>query len=119
MNNWPRIKPPSKISSWHGWPEDVRPVLRKWNQQKRLSFLYARDHGVYNRIPYFKCYRCEEFCGHQTSGDCIFIKHGKVQWRVDFHRRGWDEKILKGNPYCDDCMIALTREYLMLQNKVA
>jgi hypothetical protein len=53
------IKPPSNIGMWHVWPDDVRPILHGWNNDRDLSFVRA---GV------FKCADCEEFCESHKLG---------------------------------------------------
>lgn len=58
------LKPASGISTWSGWPEDVRDLLHGWNHGAGLTFVRG---GI------FKCARCEEFC--ETH------EHGRVEVR--------------------------------------
>jgi hypothetical protein len=73
------VKPASSISTWDGWPDDVREIIRDWNRRCGLSFA---GHGV------FKCWDCEEFCQAQAGGAAVFR----------------DREAL-----CDDCLIARAR----------
>jgi hypothetical protein len=76
------IKPPSGIRRWQDWPDDVRPVLERWNRQKGgLSFGNDRV---------FKCADCERFCRERFG--CVFAR--------------WSES---PEYVCDDCMIARAR----------
>lgn len=76
------VKPPSGISSWDGWPDDVRDTLWAWNhgypKDSRLSFRWTS-----RRV--FKCPDCDEFCVQPLAAEL-------------------DDVLL-----CDDCLIARVR----------
>lgn len=76
-------KPASQIGSWSGWPDDVKVVLIRLNQQRpyRLRFTRTLRQGG------FTCTRCLAHCAPNISGDAD----------------------LDGHLYCDDCMIAMVR----------
>lgn len=95
-------KPHSEIASWEGWPDDVRGLLRHWNHQRRLSFRGGSFH--FARLPgqdrlrgqvrdrtqvVFECARCHAPCETHPCGRAT----------------------LDGRPFCDDCLVALAREW--------
>lgn len=81
------IKPASAISTWRGWPDDVRDVIWDWNHgglhgHRRISRLtFKRSSGV------FKCPDCNAFCRAHAHGAAV----------------------LDGDWLCDDCLIARAR----------
>ena len=93
------IKPASRIASWGGWPEDVRPTLWAWNHGderplhdhkriSRLSFRRSLRGSLYEPgVHVFKCTDCEEFCAPHRNGAAV----------------------LDGDWLCDDCLIARAR----------
>lgn len=97
---WPRdreipypilMKKPTRYSSWREWPDDVRDLIKWFNQrgsgQWRLSFYPA---------PVFKCSGCGAFC--LRSGLACHVYHKA-------HRR---DAFL----FCDDCMVGAARKAL-------
>jgi hypothetical protein len=76
------VKPPTNIKSWGGWPDDVRPILWKWNHghpgESRLRF-------TNNGFDVFKCPDCQEFCKQPLGAE------------------------LDGDFICDDCLIGRAR----------
>lgn len=88
VGQWP-IKPLSPIKSWGGWPEDVVPVLRVWNNRRRLRFDSSGMLRV-NGYPVAICAECgEPYKMHSYAG-----------------------ATLDGKPHCDDCVIVLARRAL-------
>ncbi len=81
------VKPPSGIKTWSGWPDDVRPVISRWNHEKGgLSFCNSR---------LFKCPDCGEFCREHNG--CVF------------------DRLREPEYVCDDCVIARARHFLASQ----
>lgn len=71
----------SSIVSWNGWPEDVVDIVRRWNSDGRLRFVYTR--------LTFKCLDCKRFVNAAGSTAAQF-----------------DHALM-----CDDCVIARARKF--------
>jgi hypothetical protein len=76
------IKPKSAITTWGGWPDDVRDLLHVWNRYASAHSLSFRRSG-----NVFKCMDCEQFCEPAESGAAV----------------------LDGDWLCDDCLIQRAR----------
>jgi len=77
------VHPPSGISSWEAWPDDVRETLFEWNRMHDLTFRYLDGRSI------FKCSGCLGW--HTPSGTvCVY----------------------KEEAYCDFCMITIARAAL-------
>jgi hypothetical protein len=74
------VHPPSGITSWGGWPDDVRETLIDWNSKRDLTFRYL-------------------------DGRTIFQCEGCLGW----HMPGATVAVYKGEAYCDFCMITIAR----------
>jgi hypothetical protein len=83
---WPELVT-QRIKSWGGWPEDVEPILRRWNKRRGLRFGYAPGRSTVNGVVYFMCADCGRFIQSLHYMDAV----------------------LSGRPYCEDCLIALAR----------
>lgn len=57
------VKPPSGITNWGQWPDDVESIIWRWNKGKGLTFAWPRE-----RV--FKCTDCEQFC-QQLNAACL------------------------------------------------
>jgi len=84
--SWPQLVP-QKIRNWGGWPDDVEPIIRKWNRDGTLSFRYVGSPRI-NGIPYFQCYDCRRFIQAVAADKCM-----------------WNNQ-----PLCEDCLIARARD---------
>lgn len=71
----------SSIVTWDGWPDDVREIVRRWNADGRLRFVYL---GMPFACPY--CRRRVD-----SAGSTACRLHGLF--------------------VCDDCMIERARRY--------
>jgi hypothetical protein len=84
------IKPASPISTWAGWPDDVRETIWDWNHHDHRPL---HDHRCISRLSFkrsshvFKCPDCEQFCEAHRNGAAVF----------------------DGEWLCDDCLIARAR----------
>lgn len=74
------------VSSWSGWPDDVRERLRRWNREFLLSFRRGGD---------FICDGCCREIQAHPNGNAVV--------------RPWRKA--HGVLRCEDCMIALARAY--------
>jgi hypothetical protein len=85
------VKPPSGITNWGQWPQDIEPVLKWWNAKSRPRpegvERHALSFGGSSRNT-FKCPDCEQFCRQGSTA------------RLD------------EVPICDDCLIARARSAL-------
>lgn len=98
------IKPYSGISTWEGWPDDVRRVLKTWNsgmglrgadkatRRHWLSFRRSLSGSLFSpHLSVFKCADCSQFCKPHPSGAAV----------------------LDDDWLCDDCLIDRARAYLV------
>lgn len=79
----------SAITTWDGWPDDVRDIVHAWNRARRLRFAGMDVIGRVPPQPSFKCPDCERFVN--SSGSTA----AKL-----------DEALV-----CDDCVIKRARKY--------
>lgn len=82
------------VRDWTGWPADVRKVLHKWNNKRRLRFAYCGamwgGYGSGFEALTCKCVECGSF----------FNSSGTTACRLD------------GRWVCDDCIVTLARAEL-------
>lgn len=79
------------ISTWDGWPDDVRDRLRDWNDLYLLSFR-RRASSV---TAGFFCGGCRRLVAFHPNGDAVVRPHRKA----------------KGTRRCEDCLIEMARQY--------
>jgi hypothetical protein len=75
-----QVHPPSGITSWNGWPEDVRETLISWNAARDLTFAHLDGRSIF---------RCSGCWGWHTPSVTV--------------------SVYKGEAYCDFCMISIVR----------
>lgn len=78
---------PSRFNSWHDWPEELVPAIRKLVR------------GWY-WVGVFKCDECEAFCKSHPYGAAHIRGHG----------RGIPTGTERGVPICDDCLLRLAAD---------
>lgn len=65
-----KVLPKSGIESWGSWPDDVLPILTKWNKKGKLTFRrinYWRE----NPKVIFQCETCLEW--HEPASNGVAV----------------------------------------------
>ena len=81
-----RVLPRSGIESWNSWPDDVLPILTKWNKSKELTFVRI-NYWRGNPKVIFQCEACLEW--HEPASNGVAV--------------------LEGQTLCDMCLIVAAR----------
>jgi len=89
VNQLERVDGVGPIDTWTDWPDDIRPLLRKWNVERRLRFVYTwnQKDPALSEGSQFTCTGC--------TVEALRNRYGTAE--------------LDGSLYCDDCLKKIAR----------